>query len=88
LKAPLYKKDSQHLTMHGCHDFLRNFECYRNFLLLGVDHSPRQKPPDGSTELAEVCGPAGAINLCGRIWHLWLTKEQLIPHGMGHIFIQ
>jgi B12-binding domain/radical SAM domain protein len=31
--------------------------------LLSVDHSPRWKPPDGSTELAEVCGPAGAINL-------------------------
>jgi hypothetical protein len=34
---------------------------YRHYLLLGVDHSPRQKAPDGSTEFAKVCGPAGAI---------------------------
>ena len=31
---------------------------YKSFLLLGVDHSPHQKPPD--------CGPAGAIKFCPR----------------------
>jgi hypothetical protein len=32
----------------------------RNFLLLGVDHNPRQRPPD--------CGPPGAIDLGVARW--------------------